>query len=98
MRGGAQGATSARPEICTVRGKHEIYGDERGRLTNNKSKGSKAQTQATLDTHAAGRFALRLACAGPLCLPEIVVESLCVRQKLTNNKSNEGSDAGFHAS
>ena len=31
-------------KVCTVRGKHEIYGDERIRLTNNKSKGSKAQT------------------------------------------------------
>ena len=42
MRGGAQGATIARPEICTVRSKHEIYGDERIRSSNNKLKGLRA--------------------------------------------------------
>ena len=34
---------TTRTDICTVRGKHEIYGDERIRSTNNKSKGPEAQ-------------------------------------------------------
>ena len=49
---------NARSEISTVRGKHEIYGDERVRLSNNKSKGSMSQTQGILETRDAGRLAL----------------------------------------
>ena len=48
----------ARADVCTVRGEHEIYGDERGRLTNNKSKGSKAHTQAISETLKAVRGAI----------------------------------------
>ena len=54
VRGGVQGATNARSEKCTVRGKHEIYGDERSKLTNNKSKGAKAQLQGGWQSRAAG--------------------------------------------
>ena len=84
MRGGAQGATIARPEICTVRGKHEIYGDERGGLTNNKSKGSKAQTQATLETHDTVRFALGPGPWDLLFSIEIVAKPLCFETKMHN--------------
>ena len=35
-------------KVYTVRGKHEIYGDERIRLINNKSKGSKSQSHLDL--------------------------------------------------
>ena len=45
---------SARTEISTVRVKHGIYGDERGRLTNNKSKGSKAQLQGGWQSRGSG--------------------------------------------
>ena len=45
MRGGAQGATIARPEICTVRSKHEFIGDGRNQLNNNKLKGLMAYSQ-----------------------------------------------------
>ena len=45
---------SARTEISTARREHGIYGDERGRLTNNKSKGSKAQLEGGWQSRAAG--------------------------------------------
>ena len=45
---------NARTDISTVRVRHGIYGDERGRLTNNKSKGSKAQLQGGWQGRAAG--------------------------------------------
>ena len=60
MRGGQQGAKhKARTKICTVRHEHGIYGDERSRLTNNKSKGSKARSQGILQVDAAGQVAMR---------------------------------------
>ena len=59
MRGGQQGARqTARTEICTAKGEHEIDGDERIRLTNNKSKGSKAQTQGGRQGPGSGRARL----------------------------------------
>ena len=73
---------NAREEICTVRGKHGIYGDERGKLTNNKSKGSKAQTQATFESDGAGRGPASARHRDPLFCNEIAAAPLCSRKEI----------------
>ena len=83
MRGGQQGAKQkARTEICTVRHEHGIYGDERSRLTNNKSKGSKAQLQGGWQGREAGWFAMTAWHRTPLFCCEMVVAPSGFGQKL----------------
>jgi hypothetical protein len=68
--------------VCTVRSKHEIYGDERTKLTNNKSKGSKAQLQGIPQSRGFSRVAFTPRHRTLCFTMEIDVETFCFCKKL----------------